>query len=571
MAMSLQSYFPLSSMRDKQQKTLSEIEQALKSGFKHIFLEAPTGFGKSPVAIALARYLGSSHICTATKDLQTQYSRDFPFIREVKGKNNFLCLVKYDMGLDETCEYGPCMKDDDYDCIYKTRMTDYKADGEGTKYETIDLDSFAKKKYTDKMKSQSKIIDLEWKPCHYYHQKWIAAKSSHTIYNYKYFLSDLFYSGNMHQRKLLVLDEAHTIESEVADFRSFTIYRDALMRLLPRLQFPNKMEYNIETWMDFGTELRDELLKFIDKASIAVESNKPYEPYTEKNLIDALTKEKNVAAVIEDMKFNRHNWIVTNVEKNSNNQLKRIVLTPLSVSNYFNDILEMGAITLFMSATILNKNYLCKVIGLKPDQVQFIRVEQSEFPVKNRPIYLMNIAWLNAKTISQSLPSIANAVNNIMSIHKNEKGIIHTTSYSQLQFIKDNISKENIARLIETGPMLDRSEILQKHSQTTKPTVLISPSLYLGVDLKDYLSRFQIIVKVPYPDLTDRKISAMKERDPNWYTWNTILRLVQAYGRSIRSKDDFANTYILDSSISYLIRNASEMLPKWFSDAIIQR
>jgi ATP-dependent DNA helicase DinG len=569
--MSLQSYFPLSTVRDKQQKILSEIEQALKSGFKHIFLEAPTGFGKSPMAIALARYLGSSHICTATKDLQTQYSRDFPFVREVKGKSNFLCLVKCDMGLEETCEYGPCMKDDGYDCIYKTRMTDYKAEGEGTKYEIIDLDSFAKKKYIDNMKSQSKIIDLEWKPCHYYHQKWIAARSSHTIYNYKYFLSDLFYSSNIHQRKLLVLDEAHTVESEVADFRSFIIYRDALMRLIPKLQFPNKMEYNIETWIDFGTELREELLKFIDKASDAVEGNKSYEPYTEKNLIDALTKEKNVAAVIEDMKYNRNNWIVTNVEKNSSNQLKRVVLTPLDVSNYFNDILSMGAVTLFMSATILSKNYLCKVIGLKPDQVQFIRVEQSEFPVKNRPIYLMNVAWLNAKTIGQSLPSIANAVNNIMSIHKNEKGIIHTTSYSQLQFIKDNISRENTARLIETGPMFDRNEILQKHSQTTKPTVLISPSLYLGVDLKDYLSRFQIIVKVPYPDLTDRKISAMKERDPKWYNWNTILRLVQAYGRSIRSKDDFANTYILDSSISYLIRNAREMLPKWFLDAIIQR
>jgi ATP-dependent DNA helicase DinG len=569
--MSLQSYFPLSTMREKQQKILSEIEQALKSGFKHIFLEAPTGFGKSPVAIALARYLGSSHICTATKDLQTQYSRDFPFIREVKGKSNFVCLVKYEMGLEETCEYGPCMKDDDYDCIYKTRMIEYKAEGEGTKYETIDLDNFAKKKYIDKMKSQSRIIDLEWKPCHYYHQKWIAARSTHTIYNYKYFLSDLFYSSNVHQRKLLVLDEAHTVESEVADFRSFIIYRPALVRLIPKLQFPNKMDYNIETWIDFGTELREELLKFIDKASDAVEGNKPYEQYTEKNLIDALTKEKNVAAVIEDMKYNRHNWIVTNIEKSSNNQLKRVVLTPLSVSNYFNDILDMGAVTLFMSATILSKNYLCKVIGLKPDQVQFIRVEQSEFPVKNRPIYLMNVAWLNAKTIGQSLPSIASAVNNIMTTHKNEKGIIHTTSYSQLQFIKDNISKENMARLIETGPTFDRSEILQKHSQTTKPTVLISPSLYLGVDLKDYLSRFQIIVKVPYPDLTDRKISAMKERDPNWYNWNTILRLIQAYGRSIRSKEDFANTYILDSSISYLIRNAREMLPKWFSDAIIRR
>src|ERR687884_940511 len=238
--MSLQSYFPLSTVRDKQQKILSEIEQALKSGFKHIFLEAPTGFGKSPVAIALARYLGNSHICTATKDLQTQYSRDFPFVHEVKGKSNFLCLVKCDMGLEETCEYGPCMKDDGYDCIYKTRMTDYKIEGEGTKYETIDLDSFAKKKYIDKMKSQSRIIDLEWKPCHYYHQKWIAARSTHTIYNYKYFLSDLFYSSNVHQRKLLVLDEAHTVESEVADFRSFIIYKMLLCVSFPNYNFQIK-------------------------------------------------------------------------------------------------------------------------------------------------------------------------------------------------------------------------------------------------------------------------------------------------------------------------------------------
>jgi ATP-dependent DNA helicase DinG len=116
--------------------------------------------------------------------------------------------------------------------------------------------------------------------------------------------------------------------------------------------------------------------------------------------------EECVAIVIEDMKCNRNNWIVTNVEKNSNNQLKRIVLTPLSVSNYFNDILSMGAVSLFMSATILSKNYLCKAIGLKPEQVQFIRVEQSEFSVKNRPIYLMGVAWLNAKTIGQSLPSL---------------------------------------------------------------------------------------------------------------------------------------------------------------------
>jgi Rad3-related DNA helicase len=557
-------------MRDKQQKTLEEIEQALKSGFKYIFLEAPAGFGKSPVAIALARYLGSSHICTATKDLQAQYSRDFPFIRQVKGKSNFICIIKDEMGLDETCNYGPCLKDDGYDCIYKTKLGDYKVQGEGTKYETVELDHFAQKKYIDKLKSQSRIIQLDWKPCHYYHQKWIALKSSHTIYNYKYFLSDLFYSNSMQKRQLLVLDEAHTVESEVADFKSFTVFNEGLTGFLPKLSIPYESEYDIETWIAFGTELREKLLIFIDKASTILEKNIEQYPFTEKNLIDAITKEKNLTTVIEDMRTNKDNWIVTSVEKTANNQLRKVLVTPIDVSSYFKDILDKGSISLFMSATILSKDYLCKIGGIKSDQVKFIRVQESNFPLKNRPIYLMNVAWLNAKTMNQSLPAIANAVNNIMTTHKNEKGIIHTTSYSQLRFIKENISKENAIRLIETGSKFDRNEMLEKHYKSSKPTVLISPSLYLGVDLKDNLSRFQIIVKVPYADLTDRKISVMKQRDPNWYTWNAILKLVQAYGRSIRSKEDFANTYILDSSITFLLKQAKEMSPKWFSDAIIQ-
>jgi ATP-dependent DNA helicase DinG len=190
--------------------------------------------------------------------------------------------------------------------------------------------------------------------------------------------------------------------------------------------------------------------------------------------------------------------------------------------------------------------------------------------VKNRRIYMKNTAWLSAKTMSESLPKIADAVDEIMLKHNNEKGIIHTTSYAQLQFIKDHIKKENQDRLIETGTRMDRTEVLERHYSSKKPTVLISPSLHLGVDLKDDLSRFQIVVKVPYPDLTDKKIAKMKERDQKWYTWNTVLRLVQAYGRSVRSKDDYATTYVLDSSISYLLKNAQDIVPKWFTEAIVQ-
>ena len=76
--------FPFTSQRHNQQKVLDQISNAFNSGCKYIILEAPTGFGKSPVAIAVALSLGSSYICTATKDLQTQYSNDFPYLRIAK-------------------------------------------------------------------------------------------------------------------------------------------------------------------------------------------------------------------------------------------------------------------------------------------------------------------------------------------------------------------------------------------------------------------------------------------------------------------------------------------------------
>jgi hypothetical protein len=71
----------------------------------------------------------------------------------------------------------------------------------------------------------------------------------------------------MQKRQLLVLDEAHTVESEVADFKSFTVFNEGLTGFLPKLSIPYESEYDIETWIAFGTELREKLLIFIDKAS----------------------------------------------------------------------------------------------------------------------------------------------------------------------------------------------------------------------------------------------------------------------------------------------------------------
>src|SRR5688500_20136759 len=99
----------------------------------------------------------------------------------------------------------------------------------------------------------------------------------------------------------------------------------------------------------------------------------------------------NLTAVIEDMKANKDNWIVSGVQRDSANQLVKVTLTPLEVSSYFDTILDKGSVSLFMSATILSKDHLCKTTGLNPEKFNFIRIEDSDFPVNTKPIPMMNV------------------------------------------------------------------------------------------------------------------------------------------------------------------------------------
>lgn len=96
-----------------------------------------------------------------------------------------------------------------------------------------------------------------------------------------------------------------------------------------------------------------------------------------------------------------------------------------------------------MSATILDIDAFCRNVGLNRDNVKFIQV-YSDFPLENRHIYQLDIAHLNYKSLrlETTQQAIANAVDRIMYVHKNDKGIIHTTSYEQVRFIQKFISPD---------------------------------------------------------------------------------------------------------------------------------
>lgn len=81
------------------------------------FIEAPTGIGKSALAVAYGELKGATPlvICTDTISLQEQYARDFDDILVLKGRGNFTCTrngMTADMG---SCRVNSNLKcDSDY-------------------------------------------------------------------------------------------------------------------------------------------------------------------------------------------------------------------------------------------------------------------------------------------------------------------------------------------------------------------------------------------------------------------------------------------------------------------------
>jgi len=615
------SAFPLQNIRPNQRSVLQEICDSFNNGYKFIVLEAPTGFGKSPVAMCIARTLGSSYICSATKELQTQYVYDFPWLRIVKGMNNFTCLVgedftlsnnyrceecgpavRYDECMHKSVSYGPCRTgqlgyahtrnecpkcisgvDSKFHdgCRYKTYQEDYKISKRNTIYENVFIDELRLDEYKKWYKSTSFINTAgnagyiwthlnnlekdeirEFIPCPYYDQRNKGLVASHSIFNYANFL--LFLGMKiLPKRELLILDEGHQIEDQIIKHLGISITRRTLQKFIPT-------DLLDDITLDYASKIEDWIKLLVDLDQLILNSTSTIRSKTVMMEAEAYLQRLNL--LIEAITLCPKNWIVTDIQREGigtvdSNKIKKIEFKPLDVSPYCKWLLEKCSRTLIMSATILDIDTFCRNIGLDRIKVKFIQAD-SDFPLENRPIYQMDIARLNFNSIRLETTQrmIANAVDMIMLIHKKDKGIIHTTSYEQIRFIQKYISNDNRIRLIYTDPERPREEVTSEHFKSTRPTVLISPSLHTGLDLKNQRSRFQILIKVPYPSKGDKWINAKMRRDSLWYNWQTGMKMIQAYGRSVRSKDDWAKTYVLDSYFREFVNR--NVLPDWFTKAI---
>lgn len=540
--------------RSTQIEIIKDIESFIKSGYQNILVCAPTGVGKSHVTITIAKSLGSSFILTGQKMLQDQYTNDFSWVYPMKGKNNFPCMALYDekkVKLDDssndenlTCDKGTCswkpkgLKKIEY-CKFKPQQSQFNVKQFGTEKESV-----------------TSPKDM----CYYYNQKFQALHASHSVFNYSSFFQTKKYNSGIEdllEKKCLIADESHEIENELIRFIGYNI----------RKSYLDDVDW---TYTPYDLEDIDSVLKLVNDLYIRyIEEVKAFEEYQSNSpkLAKFKRREEKLGSLIGDMGKDIKNFIVQpdNPDPSKTNVVS---IKPLNIRNYVKDFFDFK-IQLFLSATIEKKTF-CNNMGFKEDDCAFLEIPKSPFPKENRAVQFLNIQKMNNRSTEEDWSKIYQRIDKLMKKHSTEKGLILTSSIAQCEKIKKNVSPDSSKRLLsvysEKGKK--REDVLEKHKLMSSPTVLISPSLWVGVDLKDDLSRFQIVVKTPYLSLSDKRIRIKMEANHTWYRHETLMKLLQGFGRSVRHKDDKAITYVLDSSAEQLIKSMKNYVPKSYFDVL---
>lgn len=536
------SHFPQEyNPSDQQIKLIKGVERAFNRGKKFVICCAPTGTGKSFLAKTLAgisspatdkfkesiqsysaykqdfagNYISEidclsqppfgTFALTITKSLQDQYLKLFPDTDILKGKSNYICDVDPHFDVETApCVLVPKIRDE---CWEKNR-------------------------------------------CPYYNARNSALLSRFAVLNYKMFLA---LPSHVKRKNFIICDEASELEDELIKQYSAEINYDRLRA--------------------YGVDCKTLITDSKDKVRTWLCENIFQISEQINTLINRVNKKHRTLSQPEKIKLqylkNAHNSLTTvdtlwrDCEYIIDKDIKKVLLTPLRADKLTKFIFNHADNVLLMSATIIDHKNFAKTLGIT--DYEYVEVE-SDFNPEKSPIYVSSQNKLNYKNLTNILPAICEQIKTIIDHHKNEKGIIHTHSKDITNFIKAKL--EGNKRFLFRDETANNEAILKEHYETDFPTILVSPSLSFGVDLKDSLARFQIIIKLPYPPLSSKHIKKLFDTDKDWYENKMLNALVQACGRATRSKNDFSTTYILDGNIVNALKRTKHKLPKSFIDRI---
>lgn len=539
-----------------QKETVEEILNAyLHEGYTSVVLSAPTGTGKSIIGAVAAEVLAllteegqqeslitrASISCTATNVLAKQYEGTFSQIRQqdskahimIKGANNYECSALSDGTSLENAE----------SCAYYT-MIRHQSEFGGIIAEHCDSG------------------------CEYMRMKRLKNAARHLTTNYSYFFVDRMYTGKFEDRCLLVWDEAHLVnelfsdhnaiifsEKRIESFKkelaeniqltSIEIMRN-LNKILNACKNVKITETNYREWLNLLHQTYVDIHGEVSShAEYAMKSGKD-KVYTK--LTKLANKYRGLGCKIDDLNKYEYPHIFEFKEEEF-----QVSVKPVFVGKMM-DALQCGPLNLFMSATI-TKDFVTKTLNLDASTTKFIQVP-STFSKSNKKVVFFDSQQLSYTSLQNPdlVKKLRVNVKKIVQKHieSGERGIILAPSFKLQNEILSELNPLGIK--IFEHRQGEKLEFILDAFKMHKggPAILISPAMFEGVDLPGDLSRFQILVKAPYPSLGDKRVKYISEHHPDLYSLMTIMKAVQGAGRSVRSSSDYAVTYCLDYNMQRL-------------------
>ncbi len=517
--------------RENQWKAILDVVELFEAGMKVVMLSAPTGSGKTLVGEAVRRLLGKrmTYSCT-TKSLQDQTVRDFDYAKVMKGRSNYPTYYRKDL----TAEDCTGTKDNNYEC-------DWCPTREVCAYQIA--------------KEEATIADLP-------------------VLNVAYLLAETSVKANSRfiGRGLAVIDEADTLENQLMTHAELAIGA----RLRKELGVDSLPKKTVA--VDWVRWLREDVLPAIDvrRANLrgktrAMPGSKPFNDRRVKQLtrlkdkISKLVKGggalDGLGTILED------EWVMT--ENKQGRDGVDVVFKPIKVADHAQNVLwNMAQRFLLMSATFVSPTQIATDLGIGHDDWDVVTID-STFPIENRPVFIDAVVAVTNKTKVTAWPIIAEAVGEIVKENPGVRILVHTVSYHLTNYIYENVKNAD-GRMLKYGSARDRQDALEKYLDRDD-AVLLAPSFDRGIDLPEEHCEVIVIAKLPYPNLGDKQVAARlySRGGQSWYAVQTIRSIIQMTGRGMRSKDDWCDTYVLDSSFKRLWRDSERLFPKWWKDSLV--